>query len=214
MDKRNSFTSTQLFSYTAYLLSAKREFGLYLFLAWLITALTTLLFATIFLIHLSITKLMPVTNTQFNLYSALPSTQGEVSSTIEFRDSRAKIVENFFNSYSSPLAYYSDVFVKAADQYHIDYRLMPAISMQESNGGKKIIDNSYNPFGFGIYDNQVVKFSSWEEGIWKVAKTLRESYFNNGLNSPQKIMVKYTPPSTASGGSWARGVSFFMEELK
>jgi len=100
------------------------------------------------------------------------------------------------------------------DKYNLDYRLMPSIAMQESNGGKRVIKNSNNPFGYGIYGSLVLKFNSWEEGIERVGKGLREDYLNEGLTSPYAIMTKYTPSSVAKGNAWAKGVSSFMEELQ
>ena len=86
--------------------------------------------------------------------------------------------------------------------------------MQESNGGKKVINNSYNPFGYGIYGSLVIRFKSWEEAIERVGKALREDYLDKGFKNPYEIMVKYTPPSLAKEGAWAKGVTTFMEELR
>ena len=166
------------------------------------------------LIFLSQSKFLIPVSQDFNLYSALPSNQTEVEASIDFTDARAKIVEDFFKGYKSPLAEYANFFIKMSDQYKLDYRLLPAISMQESNGAKKVITGSYNPFGFGIYDGKVVRFSSWQEAIETVAKALRENYLNEGLTTPESIMAKYTPPALAKGGDWARGVRSFMEELR
>ena len=86
--------------------------------------------------------------------------------------------------------------------------------MQESNGGKKVINNSHNPFGYGIYGGLVIKFASWDESIERVGRALREDYLNQGLKNPHQIMAKYTPPSLAKNGAWAKGVTTFMEELR
>lgn len=86
--------------------------------------------------------------------------------------------------------------------------------MQESNGGKKVIEGSKNPFGYGIYGGSVLSFDSFADAIGRVGKALREDYLNKGLTKPEQIMAKYTPPSLALGGPWAKGVSTFMEELR
>lgn len=181
---------------------------------WFATSLTALLFSFVLVIYLSQVKIVSPVNQNFKLYTALPNSGIVTSENIDISDGRAKIIENFFKGYKSPLSEFADTFVRVADQYHLDYRLLPAISMQESNGGKKLINDSYNPFGYGIYGSLVVKFSSWEAGIKRVGKALREDYLDKGLNSPGQIMTKYTPPSLAKGGSWAIGVSSFMEELR
>ena len=182
--------------------------------SWFGTAFITFFFSISFLVYISTTLPIKPANYNFKLYAALPSTQLEVSDSIEYIDARAKIVENFFVRYNSSLAPLASSFVQAADKYKLDYRLLPAISMQESNGAKRQIKDSYNPFGFGIYGSKVIKFSSFEEAIEVVAKTLREDYLDIGLNTPEEIMIKYTPPSASKGGPWAKGVSSFMEEMK
>ena len=186
----------------------------YFLAAWFGASITSLAFATLFLVYLSQPKTVTPVSQNFNLYAALPSDQTEVISDISYQDARAKIVENFFKNYKAPLAQYSNEFIKVADEYKLDFRLLPAISMQESNGGRRIINNSHNPFGYGIYANKVTKFSSWEEAIEAVGKGLKENYLDEGLITPEQIMVKYTPPSVEKGGFWAKGVRTFMEELR
>lgn len=182
--------------------------------AWFATALTCLMFAVLFTFYLINPKLVSQSSQSFNLFAALPDKGAKVSEEIISQDGRAKIIENFFKKFNSPLAVQSQVFVSVADKYSLDYKLLPAIAMQESNGGQKVIKDSYNPFGYGIYGKLVTRFISWEEAIEKVGKALREDYIDEGLNSPQQIMAKYTPPSAKSDGKWAKGVSHFVEQLR
>lgn len=149
----------------------------------------------------------------FHLYAALPNQNGPVTDSIISSDGRAKIIESFFREYNSPLSLYSEVFIHVSDRYGLDWRLLPAIAMQESNGGKKVIGGSFNPFGFGIYGSRVIRFDSWDEAIEKVGRALKEEYIDKGLETPDEIMVKYTPPSLEKGGAWAKGVYSFMFEL-
>lgn len=184
--------------------------------AWFGASTTTLIFALIFSLYLSNTKLItPHTAGQsFKLYSALPKVETSISDGIEASDGRAKIIEDFFKTYKAPLSEKSNTFIQVADKYQLDWRLLPSIAMQESNGGKKVINESYNPFGYGIYGKLVVKFNSWDEAIERVGRALREDYLNQGLKTPHQIMAKYTPPSLEKEGAWAKGVSTFMEELR
>ncbi len=46
-----------------------------------------------------------------------------------------------------PLAGYGAKFIEAADQCNMDWRLLPAIAVRESSGGKQACGN--NPFGWG-----------------------------------------------------------------
>lgn len=182
--------------------------------AWFATSFLALIFAALLSIYLNTDRVVKYTKADFRLYAALPSSSLEVAQYIEKKDARAKIVEDFFSKYKSPLASFGDYFIKVADQQGLDFRILPAISMQESNGGKKVIKNSHNPFGYGIYGSLVVKFASWEDAIERVGKALKEDYLDKGLKTPYQIMTKYTPPSSEKDGAWARGVSSFMEELR
>ena len=66
--------------------------------------------------------------------------------------------------------------------------------------------------GFGSpKTSQVLSFSSWEEGIEKVGTGLRDGYFNKNLTTIEEIMRYFTP---RSDGSWARDVSFIMEQIE
>lgn len=182
--------------------------------AWFGSALTSLFLAVILLVYTSVPRVEVSTNQNFKLYSALPSSSQEFIGEIGFNDARARIVEDFFKGYNSPLVNQARKFIEVADKYVLDFRLLPAISMQESNGAKRMIKNSYNPFGFGIYGSRAVRFESFEDGIEVVGKSIREDYLNIGLKTPFEIMTKYTPPSLSKGGAWAKGVTHFMEELK
>lgn len=183
-------------------------------LTWFTTACLALVFAVTFLIYLSTERIMPLGKYNFKIYAALPFENRLVWEDIEKADGRSILISSFFKDYKSILSDHSQVFVDVADKYNLDYRLLPAIAMQESNGGKKVIKNSYNPFGYGIYGDLVIRFKSWEEAIERVGKALKEDYIGQGLTTPAKIMTKYTPPSLAKGGVWAKGVSSFMEELR
>ncbi|MDD5147310.1 MAG: hypothetical protein PHV63_02015 [Candidatus Daviesbacteria bacterium] len=186
--------------------------------AWFAAATTALIFSLTFTLYLSNTKIIkpnpPAGGQSFKLYAALPKSGTSITDEINYADGRAKIIEDFLKNYKSPLSDYSHIFIQVADKYQLDYRLLPSIAMQESNGGKKVINHSYNPFGYGIYGGMVLKFNSWEEAIERVGKALREDYLNQGLKTPYQIMTKYTPPSLLVDGSWAKGVFTFMEELR
>lgn len=144
-------------------------------------------------------------------YASIPLNQSISQEKISQKDARVEIVKQFFVRYDSPLEPYAQLVVDTADYYGLDYRLLPAIGMQESNLCKKIPDNSYNCWGFGIYGKTVTRFSSYAEAIETVTKTLAKVYKTSGLDTPEEIMSRYTP---SSNGSWARGVTHFMDLLK
>lgn len=190
-----------------------QDIKIHLLAWWFLFAVTALFTTSLALIYISRVKIVEPTSQNFRLYAALPSGITESSDTIVKKDARALIIENFFAKHKAPLADYGDVFIEVADKYHLDYRLLPSIAMQESNGGKRVIKESYNPFGYGIYGSKVTRFENWEQAIERVGRGLREDYLNEGLTTPATIMTKYTPPSAATDGAWAKGVSTFFEEM-
>lgn len=192
----------------------KLQTNMWFVAAWFTASATALIFASIFSLYLTRAKVIKPSVQSFKLFAALPQQESSVSDQVTAADGRSKLVADFFKGYKAPLADFGNTFIQVSDKYQLDWRLLPSIAMQESNGGKKIIENSYNPFGYGIYGTLVVKFKSWDEAIERVGKALREDYLNQGLKTPYQIMAKYTPPSLAKGGAWAKGVSSFMEELR
>ena len=56
-------------------------------------------------------------------------------STLPARDERVLKLETFFSSYGCPKPDHAAEYVRAADAFQIDYRLLPAISLLESTCG-------------------------------------------------------------------------------
>jgi hypothetical protein len=124
-------------------------------------------------------------------------------------DKRAKILEDYLNSYNSPLAPYAQTFVDEADKNKIDWKWVAAISGVESYFGQQIPGYSYNAWGYGVYGNNVRRFSSWNDGIAVVSKALREDYINSwGATNIYQIGSLY-----AADRSWANKVTHFKDEL-
>lgn len=133
------------------------------------------------------------------------------------KDERVPHLRGYLKAKGSPLASKAAEMVTTADKYHFDWRLLPAIAGKESSFGKKIPWDkegqkpSYNAWGWGIYGDQILSFSSWDEGIEKVGAGLHNGYFDKSLVTVEGIMHYFTP---RSNGSWARDVSYFMEEIE
>lgn len=144
-------------------------------------------------------------------YAALPTFQAISKEEIVQEDARVELVRQFFAKYNSPLEPFAQNVVAEADKHGLDFRLIPAIAMQESNLCSKIPINSYNCWGFGIYGGKITRFSGYAEAIETVTRTLAKQYKAKGLETPEQIMKKYTP---SSNGSWARGVSHFVNVLQ
>jgi len=149
-------------------------------------------------------------NRQFTRSSS-PLVWNKMSAKIETEDGRVANLKNFFRKHNSPLFEYADHIVAVSDKYNFDYRLLPAIAMQESNLCKKSPVNSYNCWGWGIYGTKITRFKSYDDAINVVGLGIKKHYIDKGLVSIRAIMQKYTP---SSNGSWARGVGFFFLSLK
>lgn len=137
-----------------------------------------------------------------------------VGTVAELEDARPHIVANFLERHGSPLKpydYFGEYLVKIADTYELDFRLMPAIAMQESNLCKKIPEGSYNCLGFGIHERGTLTFDSYEANFDRAAREIKKNYVNQGRVTPEMIMKKYTP---SSNGSWAISVKQWMAEMK
>jgi hypothetical protein len=153
------------------------------------------------------------TNTISNTvaYAALPTSQNTLAGIPAQEDGRKEQIRQFLVRYNSPMEDNAADVVDAADKYGLDYRLIPAIAMQESNLCKKIPVDSHNCWGFGIYGKTVTRFDNYKEGIYTVTKALATKYKKNGLVTPDQIMTMYTP---SSNGSWAFSVNHFMNQLQ
>jgi hypothetical protein len=143
-------------------------------------------------------------------FAALPVASGTLKISIVAQDARLVAVKNFFKKYKSDLLPYAEDVITAADKYDLDYRLIPAIAMQESGLCKHAPSGSHNCWGFGIYAKKVTKFDNYYEAIDTVTKTLAKQYRAKGLETPEQIMTMYTP---GSDGSWAKSVNHFMNQL-
>ena len=143
--------------------------------------------------------------------SAAPLVLGAYETNIEVKDARVANLKIFFRKYNSPLYDNADKIVEVSDRYQFDYRLLPAIAMQESGLCRVIPDDSHNCWGWGIYGNVVTRFDSYDEAIETVAKGIKKEYIDKGLITASAIMQKYTP---SSSGSWAYAVNTFLRALE
>jgi uncharacterized protein YxeA len=121
-------------------------------------------------------------------------------------DYRVENLKKFFERYNSPLTSYAEEFVTYADEYNLDYRLVPAITGVESTFGKRIPTDSYNAYGWA---NGEYQFSSWEDSIQHVSEVLKSSYIDRGVVSIHQIARVYAPPSVTWGGN----VTFFVKKI-
>ncbi|MEI6660354.1 MAG: hypothetical protein WCK91_02940 [bacterium] len=119
------------------------------------------------------------------------------------RQNKADVLDAYFASYDSPLEGYGMKFVTEAEKNDIDWRLLPAIAMRESTGGKnacKKVSNSV--FGYGSCK---LSFKSIDESIEIVSASLGGNNPNTARHYAGKttvqILKKYNPDSIIPGYS-------------
>jgi len=186
-----------------------------LILSCLVVAPIVFIFAlviSLFLYRQSYLQTLTAFNKHRNVaYAALPTSQNIFSANIGESDGRTEHIRQFLAKYGSTLEPYAQNIVDAADTYGLDFRLLPAIAMQESNLCQKIPDNSFNCWGFGIYGTKVTRFSNYPEAIDTVSRTLARKYKTKGLVTPDQIVKMWNPSNT---NNWSFSVEHFMTELQ
>lgn len=131
-------------------------------------------------------------------------------------DARPLLLGAFLQSYDSPMAPYANVMVREADKNGIDFRLLVAIAMCESNLGKHMpTSDSYNAFGIAVYTGQITgaTFNNWPHAIEWVSQYIKENYYNQGITDLKAIGAKWAPPSVNTGYSWTNCVSEFQKSI-
>lgn len=127
------------------------------------------------------------------------------------RDERTIKLEAYLRNVKSPMLGAANAFVKYADKYNLDWKLVAAIAGLESSFGKRIPYNSYNAWGWAVYTGKSygAEFDSWEHGIATVSEGLRKNYYNDGLTTLEAIGRRY-----AASPTWAVRVSQIMTRLE
>ncbi|HKD07233.1 MAG TPA: hypothetical protein VKB79_15120 [Bryobacteraceae bacterium] len=105
-------------------------------------------------------------------------------------DLREAILRKFFSDNHCPAERYAAVFVKEADSYGLDWRLLPSLSMVESGGGKHARGN--NLFGWA---NGKAAFHNFGEAIHQVAASLAHGRSYRGKDLEGKLLA-YNPVRT------------------
>lgn len=98
-------------------------------------------------------------------------------------DPRVEQIRQFFTKHKSPAAKYAELLIQVADEYALDWRLLPALSFVETGGG--IYKHNNNIFG---WDSGKTKFPSIEEGIRHVAAAFQAGPYKD-KTTVQKIRV-------------------------
>ena len=97
-------------------------------------------------------------------------------------DPRFLSLRKFFHNAKCPLEHLSATFIREADAHHLDWRLLPGLSMVESGGGRSYHGN--NVFG---WNNGNSSFASVSQGIHVVASKLAYSRFYKNKGVTEKL---------------------------
>jgi len=120
-----------------------------------------------------------------------------VDQKAEDQRAKANAIDSYFESRDMPLSGMGMKMVIEAEKNGLDWRLLAAIAVRESTGGKfdcKKVEN--NPFGWGSCK---IGFDSNEEAIETVAMNLggnnpnTEKHYDN--KTTKQILRAYNPPS-------------------
>jgi hypothetical protein len=116
----------------------------------------------------------------------------------EVLKNQAAAIDAYFKKRGMPLYGMGMAFAKEAEKNDLDWRLLPAIAVRESTGGKHACKNVANSF-FG-WGGCKIGFKSKEEAIETVARNLggnnpnTDHHYSKGKTTKQ-ILEKYNPPS-------------------
>ncbi len=103
-------------------------------------------------------------------------------------DPRIARLQRFFGSYRCPTPYYIEEYLQAADQYALDYRLLPAVSIRESRCGADESDQN----NFWGYHPGRQSFATVAAGIDYVSRQLAEGLYYRGKTLERKLFT-YNP---------------------
>lgn len=110
---------------------------------------------------------------------------------------KAEAIDAYFKDHDMPLEGMGKKMVEEAEKNGLDWRLLAAISVRESTGGKfACIKATYNSFGWGSCK---IGFKSNEQAIETVARNLGGNNPNTARHYADKntreILKAYNPPS-------------------
>ncbi len=137
-------------------------------------------------------------------------------------ENKGKAIDAYFRAHKLPLEGTGMKMAKEAEKYGLDYRLIPAISMIETTGGKYACPETYkrtgdkgytyNAFGWGSCK---ITFKSKDHAIEVIARNLSGNNPNTEHHyagkTTEQILKKYNPPSIKP--HYARDVMAIMEAI-
>lgn len=147
--------------------------------------------------HLDMVNVLPVPTEG----TAVTTSVSEDAIIEQIRKERAQAIDDYFEKRNLPLAGHGMKMVLEAEKNELDWRLIPAIGMRESTGGKfDCTSVTYSPFGFGSCR---MNFDSYDHAIEVVARNLggnnprtagsyKNKTFAQKLKSYNSVIPNYT----------------------
>lgn len=128
----------------------------------------------------------------------------------------AEAIDQYLAAHGSPMLGQGGAFIAAGATYHLDPRLLVAISGAESSFGQ-ITCGPFNAWGWSC-PNSPAAFSTWADAINTVARGLRENYLNDGLTTVAAIQTRYAPVGATNdptdlNSAWTGNVTRILVEL-
>ncbi len=127
----------------------------------------------------------------------LTATKTAVDPKLVAQVAKAKAIDAYFEAHDMPLKGTGLKMVQEAEKNELDWRLVAAIAVRESTGGKHDCTSvANNPFGWGSCK---IGFKSVDEAIETVARNLGGNNPNTAQHYDNKstiqILRAYNPPS-------------------
>lgn len=132
---------------------------------------------------------------------------------VEVRKAQAEAIDAYFGARNLPLEGMGMTMVLEAEKNDLDWRLLPAIAMRESTGGKFACQKAtFSVFGWGSCK---ISFKSHEHGIETVARNLGGHNPNTARHykdkNTEQILHAYNPPSIIP--HYVKQVTAIMKEI-
>ncbi|KKQ19427.1 MAG: hypothetical protein US45_C0049G0002 [Candidatus Nomurabacteria bacterium GW2011_GWA1_37_20] len=126
---------------------------------------------------------------------------------------KAYAIDSYFGAREMPLKGVGMKMVLEAKRNNLDWRLLPAIAVRESTGGKFACKTvNYNPFGWGSCK---IGFNSNDEAIETVARNLGgnnpKTAYHYDEKTTKQILRAYNPPSIVP--RYAEQVMSIMKDI-
>lgn len=136
-------------------------------------------------------------NKTYDIFTFNNSEDSKVDSGAQMQKAKAEAIDAYFKERKMPLEGMGTKMVLEAEKNDLDWRLLPAIAVRESTGGKFACKKvQYSSFGWGSCK---INFDSNEHAIEIVAKNLGGNNPNTAHHYEDKntkeILRAYNPPS-------------------